>query len=62
MTWRPYPLPPVPEATAAAVKAAFPKGTLYIELRTELGAIYHDGAYTEYEPAGAFVQEYTVWK
>jgi hypothetical protein len=29
MTWRPYPLPPVPETTAAMVKAAFPKGTLY---------------------------------
>jgi len=25
MTWRPHPLPPVPEATAAAVRAAFPE-------------------------------------
>ena len=32
MTWRPHPLPPVPEATAAAVKAAFPKGNLYVDL------------------------------
>jgi transposase len=40
MTWRPHPLPPVPEATAAAVKAAFPKGNLYVDLHTELGAIY----------------------
>src|SRR5215475_6592256 len=28
MTWRPHPIPPVPETTAAAVKAAFPKGNL----------------------------------
>ena len=35
MTWRPHPLPSVPEATAAAVKAAFPKGNLYVDLRTE---------------------------
>jgi hypothetical protein len=26
MTWRPQPLPPVPEATVAAVRAAFPQG------------------------------------
>jgi hypothetical protein len=32
MTWRPHPLPSVPEATAAAVKAAFPKGNLYVDL------------------------------
>jgi len=31
MTWRPHPLPPVPEATAVVVKAAFPKGNLYVD-------------------------------
>jgi hypothetical protein len=30
MSLRPQPLPPVPEATAAAVHAAFPKGNLYV--------------------------------
>src|ERR687884_691152 len=40
MTWRPHPLPPVPEATAAIVKAAFPKGNLYVDLRTEFGTLY----------------------
>jgi hypothetical protein len=40
MTWRPQPLPPVPEATAAVVKAAFPKGNLYVDLRTEFGTLY----------------------
>jgi transposase len=40
MTWRPHPLPPVPETTAAVVKAAFPKGNLYVDLRMEFGTLY----------------------
>ena len=40
MTWRPYPLPPVPEATAAVVQAAFPKGNRYVDLRKEFGTLY----------------------
>jgi transposase len=48
MTWRPHPLPSVPEATAAAVKAAFPKGNLYVNLRTELGAIYQDDLFVDF--------------
>jgi transposase len=40
MTWRPHPLPPVPEATAVVVKAAFPKGNLSVDLRTEFGTRY----------------------
>ena len=35
MTLRPHPLPPVPEATVAAVQAAFPRGNPYVALRTE---------------------------
>ena len=42
MTWHPHPLPPVPEATAAAVRAAFPKGNLSVNLRTEFGTLYDD--------------------
>src|SRR5688572_5773599 len=42
MTWRSESLPPVPEPTAAMVKAAFPKGNLYVDLRTEFGAMYDD--------------------
>ena len=45
MTWRSESLPPVPEATAAAVKAAFPKGNLYVDLHTELGSIYDDNLF-----------------
>ena len=35
MSLRPEPLSPIPDATAAAVLAAFPKGNLYVELRAE---------------------------
>jgi len=35
MSLRPESLPPIPDATAAAVRAAFPKGNLYVDLRTE---------------------------
>ena len=48
MTWRSHPIPPVPEATAAAVKAAFPKGNLYVDLHTELGAIYDDNLFADF--------------
>jgi hypothetical protein len=41
MTLRPQSLPPVPEATVAAVQAAFPKGNLYVELRAEFGTLYN---------------------
>jgi hypothetical protein len=41
MALRPQSLPPVPEATAAAVQAAFPKGNLYVALRAEFGSLYN---------------------
>ena len=40
MTGRPHPLPPVPEATAAVVQAAFPKGNMDVALRKEFGTLY----------------------
>ena len=48
MTWRPHPLPSVPEGTAAAVKAAFPKGNLYVDLHTELGALYDEHCFADF--------------
>jgi transposase len=39
MALRPQSLPPVPEATAAAVQAAFPKGNLYVRLSASLSAV-----------------------
>jgi transposase len=47
MTWRPPPLPPVPEATAAVVQAAFPKGNLYVDLRTEFGTLYEQDLFAD---------------
>jgi transposase len=47
MTWRSESLPPVPETTAAMVKAAFPKGNLYVDLHAEFGAIYNDAAFAD---------------
>jgi hypothetical protein len=42
MTWRPHPVPPVPEATVAAVQAAVPKGNRSVALRAEFGTVYDD--------------------
>jgi transposase len=47
MTWRSESLPPVPETTAAMVKAAFPKGTLDVDLHTEFGFLYDDAAFAD---------------
>ena len=47
MTWRLHPLPPVPESTAAMVQAAFPKGNLYVDLRTEFGTLYEQDLFAD---------------
>jgi transposase len=62
MTWRPHPLPPVPEATAAAVKAAFPKGNLYVDLHTELGAIYDDHLFADFYADRGHPVEVAPWR
>ncbi|MDP9312065.1 MAG: transposase [Chloroflexota bacterium] len=51
MTLHPHPIPPVPEPTAAAVQAAFPKGNLYVDLRAEFGALYDDRLFADLYPA-----------
>jgi transposase len=62
MTLRSQPLPPIPEATAAAVQAAFPKGNLYVALRTEFGTLYDDQLFADlYPPAGRPV-EVAPWR
>lgn len=62
MTLRPQALPPVPEATEAVVQAAFPKGNLYVALRTEFGALYGDQLFVDlYPPAGRPV-EVASWR
>ena len=57
MTLHPHPIPPVPESTAAAVHAAFPKGNLYVDLRAEFGTLYTDQRFTDlYPPLGRAVE------
>ena len=62
MTLRLHPLPPVPEATAAGVQAAFPKGNLYVALRAKFGTLYDDQLFADlYPPAGRPV-EVAPWR
>jgi transposase len=42
MAMRSQPIGPVPKDTARVAKAAFPKGSAYIEIRDVLGSIYED--------------------
>ena len=50
MTLQPRPILPVPEATAAVARAAFPKGNVYLQLRDELGTIYEDPLFADLYP------------
>jgi len=53
MSLHPHALPPVPQATAAAVEAAFPRGNLYVDLRAEFGSLYTDELFADlYPPSG----------
>jgi hypothetical protein len=42
MSLHSHPIDPVPAPTARVAHAAFPKGSLAIRIRDELGVIYHD--------------------
>ena len=62
MTLHPHPVPPVPDATAAATEAAFPKGNPYIDLRAELGTLYFDTMFDSlFQPKGRPV-EVAPWR
>jgi hypothetical protein len=53
MTLHPQALPPVPEATAAAVQAAFPQGNLSVDRHAEFGTLYDDQLFADlYPPQG----------
>ena len=62
MSLRPETLPPVPEATAAAVQAAFPKGNLYVDLRTEFGTLYNDPLFADLYPPEGRPVEVAPWR
>jgi hypothetical protein len=42
MSIKPQPIPEVPPETVRVVRAAFPKGSIYLWLRATLGTIYQD--------------------
>jgi transposase len=62
MALRPQSLPPVPEATAAAMHAAFPKGNLYVELRAEFGTLYNDQLFADLYPPERRPVEVGPWR
>ena len=62
MTLRPQPLPAVPEATEAAVQAVFPKGNLYVALRTEFGTLYDDQLFADLYPPQGRPVEVAPWR
>jgi hypothetical protein len=62
MSLRPEPLLPIPDATAAAVRAAFPKGNLYVDLRAEFGMLYDDQLFTDLYPPESRPVEVAYWR
>lgn len=50
MSLQPQALPSVPEETARVARAAFPRGNMYMQLRDEIGSIYHDAAFARLFP------------
>jgi transposase len=62
MALHPQSLPPVPEATAAAVQAAFPKGNLYVALRAEFGPLYDDQLFADLYPPQGRPVEVAPWR
>src|ERR671922_731301 len=62
MVLRPQSLPPVPEATVAAVQAAFPKGNLCVDLRAEIGTLYDDQLFADLYPPSGRPVEVAPWR
>src|SRR5256884_5142926 len=62
MSLRPEPLPPIPDVTAAAVRAAFPKGNLYVDLRTEFGTLYEAQLFADLYPREGRPVEVAPWR
>src|SRR5437899_1412847 len=62
MSLRPEPLPTIPDATAAAVQAAFPKGNLYVDLRAEFGTLYTDQLFADLYPPEGRPVEVAPWR
>jgi transposase len=50
MSLKPAPIPPVPEETARVARAVFPKGSVAMQLRDELGSLYTDEQFADLFP------------
>jgi transposase len=50
MSLKALPIPPIPDETARVVRAAFPGGTLCLQLRDTLGALYTDANFADLFP------------
>jgi transposase len=62
MSLRLAPLPPIPDVTVAAVRAAFPKGNLYVDLRVEFGTLYTDQLFADLYPPEGRPVEVAPWR
>ena len=62
MSLRPAPLPPMPDTTAAAGRAAFPKGNLYGDLRAEFGPLYEDQLLADLSPPEGRPVDVAPWR
>jgi transposase len=62
MSLRPEPRPPIPDVTAAAVRAAFPKGNLYVDLHTAFGRLSTDQLFADLSPPEGRPVEVAPWR
>ena len=53
MSLRPQVCPTVPEETVRIARASFPKGSRYMRLRDELGAVFDDSRFAGLFPHAA---------
>src|SRR5947209_19760544 len=61
MSLKPQPIGPIPEETARIARAAYPKGTIYLQLRDTLGTIYEDEQFADLFPQRGQPAE-TPWR
>jgi transposase len=62
MALHPQPLPPGPNATAAAVRAALPTGNPSIDLRAEFGTLSNDQLLADLSPPEGRPGEVAPWR
>jgi transposase len=62
MSLRCQTLPPIPDTTAAAVRAAFPKGNLSVDLRAAFGTLYDDQLFADLYPPQGRPVEVPPWR